>query len=919
MRWRTWLYRVVPYVGRRQAEQDVHEELRLHLELERERLRDAGVPEAEAVLAARRKLGNAPLIRERTRDVWGWRWLDDLGRDIRQAARGLRREPGFTATVVCVLALGIGANTAMFSIVYGVLLRPLPYPDSEAIVHISESFGGFRRGLSRPAMPMIHEEAESFEELAAYGTRDVEWGRPDGAVTLRGAAVSPSLFPLLRATPHLGRLFTAEEGREGAEGIALLSHRAWTARFASDPDIVGTVLALDGGPHTVIGVLAEGFHFPSLDEEVWTPDAIAPDYRSVRFSAMVGRLRQDVSPERAATEVRTILQNSDDVAYTGYIAGLRAGLRASGGSTGDTLVHDVQVIRLREEIAREHRPALLALTAAIALVLLIACSNVAGLLLARGVTRRRALAVCAALGAGRGRIVRQLLTENVVLSLAGGALGLAVAVAVLRVVPALVPGDIARLDEVGVDGVVLAFTVVLSVAVGLVFGAAPALQWSRLGLVRTLNEGSAQATGGFRLLRSSRTRAALAVAQMALALVLLVGAGLLLRSFVGLMTVDRGYDPANVLTARTRDPDVRRLGGSMTPEVRAERRAAGRRFAETLLDGMDRVERLANVTAVGLSSALPLAGGRVISTNSARVVGRPVPSDPSEWPLLLFRLVSPGYFDVMRLRLRSGRLFTPLDGAGSPRVLVVNERLAREVFGGDPAVGQRLHLGGGRGGDDSWEVIGVVEDIRYRTIRGIESRAEAFVSVHQIDSGPGVGFDTPFIAVRTTGDPLAVIPYLREAVAEAHPRAALDDVTTMNARLWAAYVEPRFYAGFAGGFAVLALFLAAFGIYGLLSYIVAQRRREIGVRMALGAQRGDIVALVVRQGAAVVAAGAVLGLLAAFASSRVLESFLYGITTDDRLTFVAGPLVLVAVALAACWLPARRATRIDPMDALRVE
>ena len=906
-----WCRRLWPYLGRRQAEADLQEELRLHLDLERERLRDAGVPEPEASRAARRRLGNPPLIRERTRDVWGWRWLDDLGRDLRHAVRGLRRSPGFTAIVVWVLALGMGANTAMFSIVYGVVLRPLPYPDSEEIVHIGESFGTFRGGLSRPAMPLIQEEAESFEELAAYGTRDVEWGRPDGAVTLRGATVSPSLFPLLRATPHLGRLFSEEDGGAGAEGVVLLSHRAWAARFASDPDIVGTVLALDGAPHTVIGVLADGFHFPSLDGEVWTPDAIAPDWLSFRFSAMVGRLRRDVSPEQAATEVRTILQNSDDDSYASYIAGVRA------GSTGDTLVHGVQVIRLRDEIARAHRPALLALTAAMALVLLIACSNVAGLLLARGVTRQRALAVCAALGAGRGRIVRQLLTESVVVSLSGGLIGLAAAVAVLRVVPALVPGDVARLDEVGVDGVVLAFTVGLSVVVGLAFGAAPAFQWSRLGLVRILNEGSAQAAGGFRLLRSSRTRAALATAQMALALVLLVGAGLLLRSFVGLMTVDRGYDPANVLTARVRDPDVRRRGGS--PEERAERRAAGRRFAEALLEGMTRVERLANVTAVGLSSALPLAGGRVITTNSARVVGRPAPSDPSEWPLLSFRLASPGYFDVMRLRLRNGRLFTPLDGAGSPGVLVVNETFAREIFGDGPAVGQRLRLGGGRGDDESWEVIGVVADIRYRTIRGIESRAEAFVSVHQIDSGPGAGFDTPFIVVRTTGDPLAVIPYLREAVTDAHARAAIDDVATMDARLWAAVVQPRFYAAFAGSFAALALFLAAFGVYGLLSYTVSQRRREIGVRMALGAQRGDIVTLVVRQGAVLVAAGAVLGLLAAAASSRVLESFLYGVSTDDRLTFVAGPLVLVAAALVACWLPARRATRIDPIQALRVE
>ena len=913
MRWRTWLYRVVPYVGRRQAEQDVHEELRLHLELERERLRDAGVPEAEASRAAQRKLGNAPQIRERTRDVWGWRWLDDLGRDMRHAARGLRREPGFTATVVVVLALGLGANTAMFSIVYGVLLRPLPYPDSEAVVHIDESFGGSSMGLTSPAMPLIRDEAASFEQFGVYAARGVEWMRPEGGVTLRGAAVTPSMFPLLRATPHLGRLFSEEDGRAGAEGVVLLSYRAWTARFALDPDIVGTVLTLDAAPHTVIGVLAEGFSFPSPDEEIWTPFAINPGGLSSGSNAL-GRLRPGVSPEQAATEVRTILQHTDDPLYAAYTTGARRGLRLAGMSTSDTLVHDVQVIRLREAMVREYRPALLAVTTVMALVLLIACSNVAGLLLARGVTRRRALAVCAALGAGRGRIVRQLLTESVVLSLSGGMIGLAAAVAVLRVVPALVPGDIARLDEVTVDGVVLAFTLGLSVVVGLAFGAVPAFQWSRLKLVRTLNEGSAQATGGFRLLRSGRTRAALATAQMALALVLMVGAGLLLRSFVALMTVDRGYDPANVITARTRDPDVRRRTGSMTREDAAERRAAGHRFSETLLEALDRVARLPDVTAVGLSSSLPIAGGSV-TFSTMRVVGRPPPSDPNASPPPGLRVVSPGYFDVMRLRVRGGRLFTALEGAGSPRVLVVNETFAREFFGGEPAVGQRVE----RGRDNElWAVIGVVADTQYRGLTGAESRAEAFVSVHQAETA-GMSILAPFILARTTGDPLAVIPFLREAVAAAHPRAVIGDVTTMDARLWDAVAQPRFYAGFAGGFAALALFLAAFGIYGLLSYIVVQRRREIGVRMALGAQRGDIVALVVRQGAAVVVAGAVLGLLAAFASSRVLESFLYGVTTDDRVTFVAGPVVLVAVALVACWLPARRATRIDPMDALRVE
>ena len=438
-----------------------------------------------------------------------------------------------------------------------------------------------------------------------------------------------------------------------------------------------------------------------------------------------------MSPERAATEVSTILQHTDDPRYVAATNGARAALRASGRSTGDTLVHDAQVVPLREEMVREYRPALLALTAAMALVLLIACSNVAGLLLARGVTRQRALAVCAALGAGRGRMVRQLLTESVVLSLAGGALGLAAAVVVLRVVPALVPGDIARLDEVGVDGVVLAFTLGLSVVVGLAFGAVPAFQWSRLKLVRILNEGSAQSTSGFRLLRSSRTRAALATAQMALALVLLVGAGLLLRSFVALMTVDRGYDPANVMTARIRDPDESRRGGRLmlTPEEAAARGAVGRRFSEALLEALDRMARLPDVAAVGLSSSLPLAGG-IMSPRSARVVGRPPPSDPNASPMVNLRSASPGYFDVMRLRLRVGRFFTPLDDAGSPRVLIVNESFAREVFGGETAVGQRLQIGG----DDSWEVIGVVADVQYRGLTGTESRAEAFVSVHQAET-----------------------------------------------------------------------------------------------------------------------------------------------------------------------------------------
>ena len=848
--------------------------------------------------------------------------MDTLLQDIRSAVRRLAGQRGFTVTALVTLALGIGANTAMFGIVYGLVLRPLPYPDADRLVRLGESLGG-RAGiyLSNRSMPLL-EDADSFEGLAVYRESSVEWAGPDGVVTLSGAAVSPGMFPLLRATPSLGRLFTEDEAREGADRVVLLSHRAWVNRFSSDPDIVGAPLELDGEPYTVVGVLPEGFYFPNPDGELWTPlvvppfappaAAVAGQPRMVVLIAFngLGRLAPGVSAEQAATEVRTRLEAGS------MPSGLPAGAaRAAVAALGRS---EARVVPLLEEMVGAYRPALTALTAATALVLLIACINVAGLLLARGVTRRRGLAVCAALGASRGRLVRQLLTESVMLGAGGGVLGLAAAAVVLRAVPALVPGDIVRLDGVGIDGLSVAFTVGLSIAAGLLFGAAPAFQWSRIDLVSTLNEGSAQATGGFRLLRSNRTRAALAVAQVALALVLLVGAGLLLRSFVGLVTVDRGYDPANVIAARIRNPDVT-LRPDIAPDAIAGLRTAGRLFGRALVDELARLEALAEVEAAGVSSRFPLASGGNTSRATFQAAGAPMPVDPGDLPQAPINFVSPGYFDAMRLRLRSGRAITALDRADGPPVLVLSETLAREIFGGEPAVGRQVVPTGA--GDEPWEVVGVVADVRYGALTIAESQAEAYLPLQQIDQATMLGgmFSSSSVAVRTAGDPLAVVPFLREAVAAAGPAASIDQVATMDARLSAAVEQPRFYALFVGFFAALALFLAAFGIYALLSYTVSQRRREIGVRMALGARPGDVVALVVRQGAGLVAAGAVLGVLGAAGSARLLESFLFGIGADDRLTFVAAPVVLAVVALVACWLPGRRAAHIDPMDALRVE
>ena len=827
MKWPAWLYRLVPYLGRRAAEQDIDAELRLHLDLERERHRDAGLSEGDAARAARLTLGNATVIRERTRDVWGWRWLDDLGRDARHAVRGLGRSPGFAAAVVLALALGIGANVAMFSIVHGMLIRPLPYPDAGAIVRITDSFGPRRASLVTSAsLEAIVEEADSFEQVAAYGSSSFEWASPEGAVTLRAAPVSPAMFPLLRARPHLGRLFTETDARAGADRVVLLSHGAWTRRFGSDPDIVGAVLDLDGAPHTVVGVLAEGFFFPSPEEEIWTPYVMPRPARreprpgggsSVSFSSItaLGQLGPGVSLEQAATEVRTILQR-------------RARMRATTGQVTRDYPPGVngRVVPLQEQMVRGYRPALLALTAATALVLLIACINVAGLLVARGLTRRRALAVCAALGAGRGRLVRQLLTESVVLSVAGGVLGLAAAAAVLGALPAVVPGGVARLDDVRINGLGLAFALGLSVVVGLAFGAAPALQWSRSGLSSALNEGSAQSAGGFRLLRANRARAGLAAAQVALAVVLLVGAGLLLRSFAGLVTVDRGYDPTGTITARTRNPEARR--GAGVPGLAGGDGAADARFQTALLEAMTRLERLPDVAEVGVSSGLPLAPGGMTIGTVVRVAGQPEPADSGDRLFAEIAWASPGYFDAMRLRLLSGRLFTRLDRAGSPPVVVVNETFARDLSDGGEAVGQRVRFGlGASRGDVNpwWEVIGVVADLEYAGLAVGGQRPEAFVPAAQAAAARPVGRDA-FVTVRTTGDPLALIPFLREAAVEAHPRAAIDNVMTMDARLSIAVAQPRFYAVLVGFFAALAVLLAASGIYGLS----ATRWRSGGAR-----------------------------------------------------------------------------------------
>jgi putative ABC transport system permease protein len=555
---------------------------------------------------------------------------------------------------------------------------------------------------------------------------------------------------------------------------------------------------------------------------------------------------------------------------------------------------------LQAEMVASVRPALVVLAGAVGFVLLIASANIANLLLARGAGRQRELAMRTALGARRGRLLRQLLTESVLLGLAGGVLGVGLAYLLQRALPAITPGNIPRIDEASVDGRVLFFACLLSVATGLLFGLAPALQGSRVNVLSTLNEAGIQRTGGFRFLKGNRLRSMLVVVEVALSIVLLAGAGLLVRSFVRLIDVNPGYDPTNTIAAQVSLPDTK-YG---TP---AQQRA----FFDQLLQ---RAAASPGVQVAGTTGMLPLSPGNVII--GFGIVGQPPPSNPQDFPRASMRIVSAGYAEAMGLKLVAGRLLTPLDTAASTPVVVVNESLARQYLSGArPAIGTKLQMFG----PAAMEVVGVVGDVRHTGLDA-DPQPEAYVAFNQVPDGARVGRPgATSIVLRTAGDPLKAVPFLRQTVLEIDPEVPLDNVMTMEARLAASVAGPRFYALLLGLFAVLALVLAAVGIYGVLSYNVSQRSREIGVRMALGAEGRDILRLVLRQGLLLTLVGIVIGLAGALGTARFLKTLLFGITTTDPLTYVAMSALLVTVAALACWIPARRAIRVDPMTALRYE
>ena len=811
--------------------------------------------------------------------------METLWQDIRFGVRTLLRSPATSAVALLTLALGVGANTAIFSVVNGLLLTPPPYPDPDRLVLILESNPAQdlpRYGVAPPNFDDWRRQSRVFEGMAAILERRFNLTGEETPETLQGAQVTPEFFRVLGVRPALGRGFIPEEGRPGGPRVAVLGHELWRRRFGSDPGILNRQILIDGESTAVIGVLPPGYDLPS-QSQIWLPLLwdFAPQTRGGHFLQVVGRLKTGVTLEEAQAELKTVAA--------------RLERQYPDSNTGWTTL----LIPLHEVLVEEVRPALLLLLAAVAFVLLIACANVANLLLARLASREREIAVRTALGAGRMRLVRQMVTESVVLFLAGGALGLVLAVWVTRALVALYGKDLPREQEIALDGNVLLFALGLSLATGLLFGLVPALSGTRGGFFGALKEGGRAVAGGA---RGRRLRHLLVVGEVAVALVLLVGAGLLLRSFARLLAVDPGFRPEGVLTAEIALPAKK-----FTDD---EQRIA---FTRELLG---RLQAIPGVQAAETVVPLPLTGYDYVRV--FLVEGRPEPP-PSEPLTAHIRIVTPGFFRTLGIRVLRGRVFTFQDDQPSVPVVLVNETMANRIWPGENPVGRRITLTGAAARADwIWvEVVGVVADLHHQALDQ-EGGMEVYVPQLQNPIGGPLS-----ILLKTSGEPARLTGAVREAVRSIDGDLPVEQVRTLERLVAESLAGSRFQTVLLGLFSGVALFLAALGIYGVVSDAVTWRTHEIGIRMALGARRAEVLRLVLRQGMALVVAGAGLGLalvvLLLWKLSDRASVYLYRGRAFDPLILFIVPLVLLAVALVANWLPARRATRVEPSVALRAE
>lgn len=809
-----------------------------------------------------------------------------LIQDARHALRLFRRNPSFTAVSALTIALAIGGCTAVFSVVNGVLLSPLPYPNPEQIVSVAERHPGSPSTLGGLVFSnrSYHAWAPAARTVTAIGGFSQRRFTVAGeglaeAERVVGAAYTPSMFKVLGVSPRLGRAFDDAEAAAGAPRVVVLSHEFWTARLGADEGVIGRTLSLDGAAHEVVGVMPQGFAYPDA-ARIYVPYEIAPvTDGGVGLFGALARLAPGATPEQAFAEATAAARGVDRPYVMEMVFG-------KGGPV------EVPIELLSERLTATVRPALLVLAVGIGLVLLIACANVTNLFLSRGVARGREMALRAALGAGRTRLLRQLLVESLLLSAVGGALGVFLGWMLTRAVPALAPENFPRLTNIEVDGRVLAVSVVLSLLAGTLSGLLPALRGSRVALSSAMREGDVRTSTA-----SGSSRPVLLALEAALAVVLLVGASLLGRSFVKLLDVDTGYDASGVVTATLVEVGT-------VDETR---------MAAVTRDVLERVRLMPGVEAAGAGNMTPFGGSTAIS-------GFPLPDmpGPDGQPVqarALSYTVTSGYFEALSMRLVEGRFAAAADETSPTRTMIVNEAFAQTYFtDGRPVVGRRYNGLFGDSNETPWEIIGVVGNVLPAALDGKAEPAVYLTAGGEFPLGGGN------FVVRSTSDPAALIPAFRAAVREIEPNAvAVDRVATLSSQVAASVGQPRFAASVLAVFALLALTLAAIGLYGVLSYNVSARRREMGVRAALGAERGDLMRLVMRQGLGVTALGLLAGLVAAAFVTRLMTTMLFGIEPLDVVSFIAAPAVLFLVALAACLIPALRAARTDPAIALRAD
>ncbi|HKS40353.1 MAG TPA: ABC transporter permease [Blastocatellia bacterium] len=806
--------------------------------------------------------------------------METLLQDVRYALRMLVKKPSFTAIVVLALAIGIGANTAIFSVVNAILLRPLPYktPDRIAMIWMTNPKLGIDQDWhSYPNYTDYKEQNQVFEDMAAFNDRSYNLTGTGEPVRVMGAWATASLFSVLGVDPAQGRAFSVEEEEPGKDRVVVISHGLWQRRFGGDAGVIGQPISLNGVDRTVIGIMPANFAFPQKDTELWVPSGLSPQRKQGRssfFLKSVGRLKPGVTVAQAQSDMGAIGDRLDEQYFrSGYTA---------------------NIVSLHEQETGKVRPALLVLLGAVVFVLLIACINVANLLLARAATREREIALRTALGAGRFRLVRQLLTESALLAFMGGIAGLLLAYWGLKALVALSPGNIPRLDQVGIDSRVLGFTFAISLLTGFVFGLVPALQASKPDLNETLKEGGRGSAGG---VKGRRVRSLLVVSEIAMSLILLICAGLLIRSFNRLQKFDLGFNPNNLLTMRVQ------LSGSKYRE--------NKQFVDFYRQLIERMESVPGVQSVGATSSIFLSDTPQ-STNFT-IEGRPIFTDAERIEVPL-DAVTTDYFKVMGVPLLRGRIFDDRDQIGTPLTVIVNETFARRFFPDEDPIGKRFMYGEPQEGETpDWRmIVGVVADMR-RTGFDKEVRPETFLPQNQFPD------NALTIVARTASNPANFANALRSEVWAIDKDQSVFKIETMDETLSEMTSQRRFNMLLLGLFAAVALILAAVGIYGVISYSVTQRTHEIGIRMALGAGQRDVLKLIVGQAMQMAFIGVAIGLVASFFLTRLMSSLLYGVSATDPITFAVISLALSGVALGACAVPARRALKVDPMIALRYE